>query len=187
MLFQFLKCQNVFIFLGTRLGTALESLGKKIVGDKVKANVDPEDILHDALSIYKSRSFDPTRPLMIRYRMQPAIDTGGVLREFYSDLFRAFVLDSELKLFEGPPERIQFYYNHQALTCGLPKMLGTMIAHSLCQGGPGFPYLSPCNYYYIATGDASHAIAYATIADVCNGAVREFVEQVCSNIELPCT
>ena len=72
----------------------------------MKANIDADDILHYSLSTYKSTWFDPTRPLMIQYCMQPAIDTGGVLREFYSDLFHAFVVDSELKLFEGPPERI---------------------------------------------------------------------------------
>lgn len=162
------------------LPAALKALGKKIVGDKVKVKVDQEDILSDALVIYKSSSFDPTCPLMIQYRMQPAIDTGGVLREFYTDVFREFVVKPGMRLFEGLPERLQFCYNHQALTCGLPKMLGTMIAHSLCQDGPGFPYLSPCNYYYIATGNTEHAVAYATIADVFDTEVREFVEQVFS-------
>lgn len=61
------------------LDAALQALGKKIVGDRVKVKVDPEDILSDALAVYKSTSFDPTCPLMIQYRLQPAIDTGGVL------------------------------------------------------------------------------------------------------------
>jgi len=167
------------------LDAALEALGKKIVGDRVKVKVDPEDLLSDALAVYKSTSFDPTCPLLIQYRLQPAIDTGGVLREFYSDVFREFVVNTGMKVFEGPPERLQFCYNHQALTCGLPKMLGTMIAHSLCQDGPGFPYLSPCSYYYIATGNTDHAIAYATIADVFDSEVREFIDQVFHKLIIP--
>ena len=31
---------------------------------------------------------------------------------------------------------------------GLFKVLGTMVAHSICQDGIGFPYLSPTSYWY---------------------------------------
>ena len=36
---------------------------------------------------------------------------------------------------------------------GMFEMVGKMIAHSLVQGGPGFPCLAlPC-FYYLVTGD----------------------------------
>lgn len=65
-------------------------------------------------------------------------------------------------------------------------MFGIMIVYSLCQGGLGFFYLLFCNYYYIVIGDVSYVIVYVIIVDVYDGVVREFVEQVCLNIELLC-
>lgn len=98
--------------------------------------------------------------------------------EFYCDVFKEFVNNPSVQLFQGPQDRLQFNYNQIALTCGMPKMLGTIIAHSLCQNGPGFPYLSPCQYYYIATGDVTRAIAYATIHDVINPDIKAYINKV---------
>ena len=38
-----------------------------------------QDILADAIKVYKSPMFDPTCPLVVQYKHQPAVDTGGVL------------------------------------------------------------------------------------------------------------
>jgi hypothetical protein len=139
--------------------TILQMLKSKITKDTRKVKIDPADLLSDALQIYKHPNFDPAHPLIVQYKQQPAVDTGGVLCEFYSDVFKEFVSNPSVCIFEGPPDKLQFFYNHTALTCGIPKMLGTMIAHSLCQNGPGFPYFAPSQYYYIATGDINKAIA----------------------------
>lgn len=134
--------------------------------------------LSDALQVYKHPNFDPAHPLIVKYKQQPAVDTGGVLCEFYSDVFKEFINNPSVRIFEGPSDKLQFYYNHTALTCGMPKMLGTMIAHSLCQNGPGFPYLAPSQYYYIATGDINQAIAYASIHDVHDYEIKTYIDQV---------
>ena len=123
--------------------TILQMLKSKITKDAKKVKIDPEDLLSDALQVYKHPNFDPAHPFIVQYKQQPAVDTGGVLREFYSDVFKEFVNNPSVRIFEGPPDRLQFFHNHTALTCGIPKMLGTMIAHSLCQNGPGFPYFAP--------------------------------------------
>ena len=41
-----------------------------------------------------------------------------------------------------------------------------MIAHCLIQDGPGFPYLAPAIYWYIATGDLNEAVGRASSIDV---------------------
>ena len=46
--------------------------------------VDEENILDDAFVYYKSTSFDPKKPLRIKFSGQTAIDAGGPLRQFYS-------------------------------------------------------------------------------------------------------
>lgn len=156
----------------------LQLLKKKITKDTKRVKIDPEDLLSDALQVYKHPNFDPAHPLIVKYKQQPAVDTGGVLREFYSDVFKEFINNPSVRIFEGPSDKLQFYYNHTALTCGMPKMLGTMIAHSLRQNGPGFPYLAPSQYYYIATGDINQAIAYASIHDVHDYEIKTYIDQV---------
>lgn len=51
---------------------------------KEKIRVDEEDILNDAMAYFKDPSFDPTRRLRVLYTGQPAVDTGGVTRHFFS-------------------------------------------------------------------------------------------------------
>ena len=54
-----------------------------------------------------------------------------------------------------------------------------MIAHSLVQGGPGFPYLSPVIYGYLATGDLQVALQRASCTDVDNIDLVEYITRVC--------
>ena len=75
--------ENVY----TSLANIVKTVGKKLVGRKIKLEVDPDDIINDAISYDKSIDFDPHCPLRIAYRSQLAIDSGGVLRQFFSDLF----------------------------------------------------------------------------------------------------
>ena len=53
-----------------------------------------------------------------------------------------------------------------------------MISHSLVQGGPGFPYLAPAVYWYVATGDLGEAIDKASIFDIIDPDLLGFVERV---------
>ena len=41
-----------------------------------------------------------------------------------------------------------------------------MVGHSLIQDGPGFPYLAPAIYWYVATGNLEKAVGRASHIDV---------------------
>lgn len=144
----------------------------------IRLEVDPSDLVSDAVAFYKGPRFQPNQPLRITYIGQPAIDSGGVKRQFYTDLFLQLISQNQFRLFQGPANRLLFHYDQTALSCGLFRMLGQMIAHSICQGCGGFPYLAPSMYYYLATGDISQASAYASIADICNEEELGYVEKV---------
>lgn len=61
---------------------------------------------------------------------------------------------------------------------GMFEMVGKMIAHSLVQGGPGFPCLAlPC-FYYRVTGDVMCAFAYCDVWDIPDPSSRNIVLQV---------
>ena len=46
---------------------------------------DEDDILEEVLVYYKHPSLDPNIPIRIAFKCQPAIDTGGVTRQFFTD------------------------------------------------------------------------------------------------------
>ena len=96
-----------------------------VTGPLFKLKVDEDDILNDAVAFYKCPSFDPTRPLRISFNDQPAIDTGGVLREFFSTVKQKFIDGAGVfNMFEGPQERLLFKYDQSSLAAGIPSILG---------------------------------------------------------------
>lgn len=153
-------------------------LGKLASRPSVRLEVDPSDLVSDAVAFYKGPRFQPNQPVKISYIGQPAIDSGGVKRQFYTDLFLQLVSQNQFKLFQGPSNRLLFHYDQSALRCGLFKVLGQIIAHSICQRCGGFPYLAPSMYYYLATGDISQASAYASITDIVHEEELRYVEKV---------
>eukprot|EP00794_Sanderia_malayensis_P008368 gene8368-9266_t len=52
-----------------------------------------------------------------------------------------------------------------------------MIAHSLVQGGPGFTYLAPGIFWYIATGDLRQAVGRSSFIDVGDIELAAFLER----------
>lgn len=64
-------------------------LQMKRYGLAEKIKVDREDLLLDLLYYYKDSDFNPEFHIKIQFRKEPAIDTGGVLRQAYEDAFLA--------------------------------------------------------------------------------------------------
>ena len=149
-----------------------------ISAERVK--VDEEDVAIDLLQYYKSSEFDPKIQLVIRFRSQPGVDSGGLLRQAFTSAFEAIAQNQvpRLKLFTGPPNRLTPMYSTGNLLSSIFETLGKMIGHSLIQQGPGFPYLAPAIYCYIATGDLNEAISRASRVDVMDAELLMILEKV---------
>ena len=77
----------------------------RVLAEKIK--VDREDLLMDILYYYKSPDFDPTFPIKIQVRGDPAVDTGGVLRQAFTEFFSMVSHETEnFRLFTGPDGRL---------------------------------------------------------------------------------
>ena len=124
---------------------------------------DEADIIEEALLYYKHPLFDPTTPIRISFKFQPAVDTGGVTRKFFTDVLHKFACHGDFQMFVGPKERLRPAYSPQVLP--IMKILGTIIAHSLLHEGPGFPHFAPFVYWYLATGCIQRALPYVSIND----------------------
>ena len=128
-----------------------------------------------AFSFYKSSRFNPRRAINVILEGQPAIDTGGVRRTFFTVVYEK-VISGYLDMFEGPPKRLRPAFKMSVLNSGILKILGQMIGHTLLMDGIGFPYLSPPCYYYMA-GKWNTAITFITDEDV-SSRVRHVLKQV---------
>ena len=154
------------------LDAVLKELQKGLSTQKEKLKVDEEDVFSDAMAYYKDPGFDPTKRLRVLYRGQPAVDTGGVTRHFFSQLLQVI---SQM-FFQGTNYKSPIY-NADIVASGMMKYIGTIIVHSILLGGPDFPVFSPSVYRYIATGDVDTAMDTLNYGD-CSEPVKNFIDQV---------
>ena len=131
----------------------------------LKISVDLEDMWSDVVAQYKSPAMNCQTKVRIRLDNQSAIDTGGVRRQVYSTIFEQFASNRYIHIFDGPTNYLRPACTAEVRSCGLLKVLGTMIAHSFCQDGLGFPYLSPTCYSYI-TGGEEKALEFVSTEDI---------------------
>lgn len=155
-----------------------------------KIKVDREDLILDLFQYYKDPDFNPELQIKIQFRREPAIDNGGLLREAYEDAFLALAKgDAGLKMFQGPYDRLVPIYRSDNVLNGVFEVLEKMVAHSIIQGGPGFPYLSPVVYWYVATGDLQQGIARASVLDISDGILEDYATRVSVSVSVsfsPC-
>lgn len=154
------------------LDEILQELQANFDGGKEKLKVDEEDLLNDAMAYYKDLNFNPKSRLRIVYRGQPAADTGGVSRQFYSQLMH--IISEEF--FHGDSCKSPIY-NPDIVASGLMKLVGTMIVHSILQGGPGLPVFSESVYHYLATGEIESAVQKMSLND-CSVHTKAFIDKV---------
>ena len=143
------------------LNAELRDLQKNFSSDqREKLKIDKEHLLNDAMAYYKDPDCDPRKKLRIVYSGQPAADTGGVIRQFYTQLLKV-IADT---FFQGDTYRSPVY-NCDMVASVVMKLVGTIIVHSVLKGGPGFPIFSPRVYNYLAKGKLNEVMEAITIKD----------------------
>ncbi|PFX11272.1 hypothetical protein AWC38_SpisGene25106, partial [Stylophora pistillata] len=149
------------------LSDILSKLRNEMNNGSEKLKVDEDDIVSDVLHYYKESEFNPRKRVPISLNVRVAIDTGGILRQVFSDVFSALAENKDgLHLFKGAAKRkVPVFTNMHVLT-GIFEVLGKIIAHSIIQNGPGFPCLAPVIYSYISSGDLECVLLKASCMDV---------------------
>ena len=113
------------------MSSVLEKLGKKLTGAPRRITVDQCDVLADILPLYKDPEFDPSRPMRVVFKDQPAVDSGGPRKEMYSLVYETLACSTVYKLFEGQAGRLMPFHNASTVFSGMMKTLGKMIALTL--------------------------------------------------------
>jgi hypothetical protein len=117
-------------------------------GPKIRLEIDDtvDDWIDSAFSFYKGTKFLKNAPVRLVLLNQPAIDAGGISRQFFSEIYERLALGSH-GLFEGEKDAVRPVFNMGLVP--VMKIFGIMIAHSLLIERIVFPYLSPSLYYYM--------------------------------------
>ncbi|KAK3702163.1 hypothetical protein QZH41_015073, partial [Actinostola sp. cb2023] len=154
------------------LQSLLREVRHNLTTEKVKLKVDQEDLLNDAMAFYKDPDFNPKNKLRVIFNKQPAADTGGVTRQFFTQLLSMM----STEFFQGDKYK-QPIYNANMIACSIMKLCGTIVVHSILLGGPGLPIFSAGVYHYLATGDIDTAVEKMTIDD-CSLHVKSFISMI---------
>ena len=142
---------------------------------KKKVEIDPDDAWADTVAYYKLPQLNLNKRVRVVLGSQPPVDTGGVRRQLYSSVFAEFADNKHIQLFDGPVNHRRLVCTAEARASGLFKVLGIMVAHSICQDGIGFSYFSPVCYWYMVGEEK--ALQFASVQDV-GGDVAAMVSQV---------
>ena len=130
-----------------------------------KLTVDAEDVWAELVSLYKGKNFNPLSQLRFTIEGKPSIDTGGVRKQVYTTVYGQFCSNWFIHVFDGPDNRLRPACTARVRSSGLLKIVGSIVAHSICQDGIGFPYFSLTCYWYMVAGQ-ENGLEFATVEDV---------------------
>lgn len=115
-------------------------------GDELNITVERDNLWCNILAFYKKTLTDKARlrkKLVVSFEGEDGVDAGALSAEFFQ-----LALDQiKKRLFQGKPERVLPIKD--STKSMLFQIAGMITAHSLVQGGPGFPCLSPAVYHYM--------------------------------------
>ena len=57
-------------------------------------------------------------------------------------------------------------------------VIGKIIAHNICQGGRGFPFLAPSVFEYVIHGNIREAVMSVKMEEVASPIYKHFIEEV---------
>ena len=154
-------------------------LHHKLLEEKKRLLVDEDYLIEEALSYYKNIDYNPKIPLKISFKNQAAVDAGGPLRQFFSSIFDQLTEPTSIYvLFEGSPYRLVPVHNSETCLSEIFVYVGKIIAHSVCQGGPGFSYFSSSVFTYLRTGSIQMAACEVELEDVPHLGYKSYISQV---------
>ena len=165
----------------TSVAQILEFLNSKISNEKEKLRVEQGCVFEDALGYYKESEFNPVLKMVVCYKGQAAIDTGGVARQFFTDVFTEMIEGSNSAiptLFEGSDRRKLPIHNAGTVMSGIMEYVGKIMAHSLAQVGVGMCCLAPAVYRYLCCGDVSQVFHCFSSEDCVNKEINHYIEKV---------
>lgn len=112
---------------------------------------------------YKAAQVNPSRlkmNLMVESAWEAGLDAGALHNEFFTSLLQHI----NAEFFEGREER--WIPKHEWEMERWFEMVGTMIAHSVLLGGPGFPCIHPAMFEWMVDPSKELVEDLPTVEDI---------------------
>eukprot|EP00112_Aurelia_sp_Birch-Aquarium-sp1_P024189 Seg752.11 transcript_id=Seg752.11/GoldUCD/mRNA.D3Y31 product="tRNA uracil-O 2-methyltransferase" protein_id=Seg752.11/GoldUCD/D3Y31 len=148
----------------------------KLTGLPQVLEVDRTNFWQLAFAFYK-KICDHSRPFRVKFLGEEGIDAGGPRKEFFQ-LLANKIASIEVSLFEGNPSGLLPVMKGSALRLGHLKIAGKIIAHSIANGGVGFPFLAEPIYSYLVTESEEDSLPLCTIAMVSDTEARDIIQKI---------
>ena len=162
----------------TTLGEVLAAL-EPFKDGRNRISISRETVLEDSIAIFKNPGFDMSKPCKIVFEDEPTIDGGGPKREYFTLLLASLLSPNiSVRLFEGQSGRILPIHDADALRAHLFKVAGKVVASSIVNGCPGFPYFPPAAYTYLVTNSIEEVLEVFSVDDVPDIQILEIINQV---------
>ena len=119
------------------------------------------------LKAYYKKQFNENSPLKIKFRNQPGVDTGGVLRQFYTVVFEQMLIgtDDMPPLFEGKQGRKVPIYNAGVIISNVMSHWKNDVSLDCSSWyfyrGPA--YFSASIFHYFVFGDFNPGKTYSEV------------------------
>ena len=84
-----------------------------------KLHVDDEDIWADTVGHYKSSSLKLYRPIHVVFNGSPVMDTGGVRRQVFTDVFKHLLRNTSNCLIDQYAPLVNVSIQHSGLFCAI--------------------------------------------------------------------
>lgn len=124
---------------------------------------DREELWRGALGFYKKALSDKTlllKDLIIVFKGEEGLDAGAMKVEY----FELLLTEIHQRLFEGSQSsKVPVRDSTKGF---LLKLAGVIIGHSILQGGPAFPLLSPAIYHQLVTDDPLTVLAHLSMEGI---------------------
>ena len=132
-----------------------------------------------SIAFFKKRDYDINKPVVVSFEGEAAVVGGEPGREYFPLLLKSILSPcTQINLFEGTSFIVQPLHNTDALRASMFKVAGRMIAASIVNGGPSFPYLSPAVYKYLTTKSTENVVPDITRSDVVAYEVLQAIDKV---------
>ena len=117
------------------------------------------------------------KQLVVQFIGERGVDSGSLWREFFEEALR----EANSRMFAGEDDRriprkdwsLEFLF----------EILGMLVSHSILQGGPGFPCLSPSVFSYLVSGNSVYCfpVKEDIPLDISTHTLISFIEKVPSH------
>ncbi len=100
------------------------------------------------------------KDLIIVFKGEEALNAAAMKVEY----FQLLLTEIHQRLFEGSQSsKLPVLDSTKGF---LLKLAGVIISHSILQGGPAFPMLSPAIYYQLVVDDPLNVLAHIAMEDI---------------------